>query len=173
MGVGQSTSEFGRDEMWRGGFPCVHAVATTPAQRLGVLLRSLHPAVSAFPERVVGSACASSFSRLAQRIPRGFLLCDSSFQPRDVLQQALAGQDEEVIAELRILEVDFKQPFISYGQHLPVLYTFDRRGSPLIGRKEAKFTHKTSRRKFNADFRDQKLSCDRQEHFGSCIILLE
>ena len=46
---------------------CVHAVATTPAQRLGVLLRSLHPAVSAFPERVVGSACASSFSRLARR----------------------------------------------------------------------------------------------------------
>ena len=43
-------------------FPCVHAVATTPAQRLGVLLRSLHPAVSASPERVVGSACASSFS---------------------------------------------------------------------------------------------------------------
>ncbi len=30
-------------------------------------LRSLHPAVSAFPERVVGSACTSSFSRLAQR----------------------------------------------------------------------------------------------------------
>ena len=29
-------------------FPCVHAVATTPAQRLGVLLRSLRPAVSAF-----------------------------------------------------------------------------------------------------------------------------
>src|SRR5260370_31971360 len=48
-------------------FPCVHAVATTPAQRLGVLLRSLHPAVSAFPERVVGSACALSFSRLARR----------------------------------------------------------------------------------------------------------
>src|SRR5260370_5315907 len=48
-------------------FPCVHAAATTPAQRLGVLLRSLHPAVSAFPERVVGSACASSFSRLARR----------------------------------------------------------------------------------------------------------
>jgi len=38
-----------------------------PAQRLGVLLRSFTPAVSAFPERVVGSACASSFSRLARR----------------------------------------------------------------------------------------------------------
>src|SRR5258708_6290929 len=48
-------------------FRCVHAVATTPAQRLGVLFSLSHPAVSAFPERVVGSACASSFSRLAQR----------------------------------------------------------------------------------------------------------
>ena len=42
-------------------FPCVHAVATTPAQRLGGLLRSLHPAVSAFPDMAVGSACALSF----------------------------------------------------------------------------------------------------------------
>ena len=42
-------------------FPCVHAVATTPAQRLGVLLRSLHPAVSAFPDMAVRSACALSF----------------------------------------------------------------------------------------------------------------
>src|ERR1035437_67848 len=48
-------------------FPCVHAVATTPAQRLGVLLRSFTPAVSAFPEMAVGSACALSFSRLARR----------------------------------------------------------------------------------------------------------
>src|SRR5665213_3459636 len=35
--------------------------------RLGVLFALLHPAVSAFPERVVGSACALSFSRLARR----------------------------------------------------------------------------------------------------------
>src|SRR6267143_97857 len=48
-------------------FPCVHAVATTPAQRLGVPVSLIHPDVSAFPERVVGSACASSFSRLARR----------------------------------------------------------------------------------------------------------
>src|SRR5258706_13541590 len=48
-------------------FPCVHAAATTPAQRLGVLFSLSHPAVSAFPERVIGSACASSFSRLARR----------------------------------------------------------------------------------------------------------
>ena len=107
------------------------------------------------------------------RPPQGFFLCDNSFQPRNVLQQALAGQDEKVITELRILKVDFEQLFISYGHHLPVLDAFDGRGSPLIGSKETKFAHETSRRKFDADFRDQKLSCDRQEHFVSCIILLE
>src|ERR1700687_2271783 len=48
-------------------FPCVHAAATPPAQRLGAHLCSFIPAVSAFPERVVGSACALSFSRIAQR----------------------------------------------------------------------------------------------------------
>src|SRR4029077_7543056 len=48
-------------------FPCVHAVATTPAQRLSVLLRSLRSVVSAFPDMAVGSACALSFSRLARR----------------------------------------------------------------------------------------------------------
>src|ERR1019366_10658756 len=45
----------------------IHAAATTPAQHLDVLLRSFHPDVSAFPERVIGSACALSFSRVARR----------------------------------------------------------------------------------------------------------
>ena len=44
------------------------SVATTPAQRLGVLFALLLPTVSDFPERVVGSACALSFSRIAQRV---------------------------------------------------------------------------------------------------------
>src|SRR6266700_5015373 len=48
-------------------FPCVHAAATTPVQQMGVLLAQDHPAVSAFPERGIGSACTSSFSRIAQR----------------------------------------------------------------------------------------------------------
>ena len=30
-------------------FPCVHAAATTPAQRLNVSLRSFHPDVTVFP----------------------------------------------------------------------------------------------------------------------------
>ena len=38
-----------------------------PGAATGRTLRSSHPAVSAFPERVVGSACTSSFSRLARR----------------------------------------------------------------------------------------------------------
>ena len=45
-------------------FPCVHAVATTPAQRLGVLLRSFTPAVSAFPERGSGRPAHHPFRGL-------------------------------------------------------------------------------------------------------------
>ena len=42
---------------------CRHYPGAAPGRRL----RSSHPAVSAFPERVVGSACTSAFSRLARR----------------------------------------------------------------------------------------------------------
>ena len=38
-----------------------------PGAATGRRLRSSHPAVTAFPENVVGSACTSSFSRFAQR----------------------------------------------------------------------------------------------------------
>ena len=39
-------------------FPCEHAAASTPAQRPNVLLRSIHPEVSVFPDGIVGSTCA-------------------------------------------------------------------------------------------------------------------
>src|SRR6202045_1242701 len=39
-----------------------------PGAAAGRTPRSSHPAVSAFPGRVAGSACTSSFSRLAQRL---------------------------------------------------------------------------------------------------------
>ena len=38
-----------------------------PGAATGPTLCSSHPTVSAFPDRVVGSACTSSFSRLARR----------------------------------------------------------------------------------------------------------
>jgi hypothetical protein len=38
-----------------------------PGAATGRTASLIHPAVSAFPERVVGSACALSFSRIAQR----------------------------------------------------------------------------------------------------------
>src|SRR5580704_9464607 len=38
-----------------------------PGAAAGLTTSLVHPDVSAFPERVVGSACASSFSRLARR----------------------------------------------------------------------------------------------------------
>ena len=119
-------------------------------------------------------AKVSSYAMRGCRLSRRFLLCESCFQPRDVflealvvVQEALAGQDEEIVAELRILKVDFKQPFISYGQDLSVFYALDRHGSSVVRRKEAKFAHEVSWRKFDADFLDQKLSRDSKRHFGS------
>ena len=44
-------------------FPCVHAAATTPVQRLGVFFAHLTPPYQPSPEGVAGSACTSSFSR--------------------------------------------------------------------------------------------------------------
>jgi hypothetical protein len=51
----------------------------------------------------------SSFAMRGCSLSRRFLLCESCFQPRDVFlealvvfQEAMAGQDEEIIAELRI-----------------------------------------------------------------------
>jgi hypothetical protein len=38
-----------------------------PGAAVGRIPRSSHPAISAFPDMAVGSACTSSFSRLAQR----------------------------------------------------------------------------------------------------------
>src|SRR6266853_6502312 len=38
-------------------------------------------------------------------LQRDFVLCDDCFEPRDVFEQALAGQHEEVVTELRILKV--------------------------------------------------------------------
>jgi hypothetical protein len=111
--------------------------------------------------------CAAAVCRAA------FSLCESCFQPRDVFLEALAGQDEEIIAELRILKVDFKQPFVSYGQDLSVFYALDRHGSSVVRRKEAKFAHDASWRMLDADFLDQKLTRDGEKHFGSRITLPE
>ena len=51
-------------------FPCVHAAATTPEQRLNVSLRAFHPDVSVFPDsrvdpRIVLFEDCSAFTRVA------------------------------------------------------------------------------------------------------------
>jgi len=48
-------------------FPCVHAAATTPVQRPGVLFAHLTQPCQPSPVSTSGSACTSSFSRFAQR----------------------------------------------------------------------------------------------------------
>ena len=55
------------------GFPVLRALSLCtccrhyPGAAAGCIPRSSHPAVSAFPGRVTGSACTSTFSRLARR----------------------------------------------------------------------------------------------------------
>ena len=68
-----------------------------------------------------------------RRLLRDFVLGDSPFESRDVFKQALAGQHEEVVTELRILKVDFEQLFISDGENVPGLRAFDRRRPPVVG----------------------------------------
>jgi len=97
-------------------------------------------------------------------------LCDNSVEPRDIFQHALAGQDEKVIAELRVVKVDLEQLFVGDGQYMPFLGAFNRRCPPVIGRKETKFAHQTSRRKFDTDFFHQEVSGDGQEHFVGCVV---
>src|SRR5262249_37662091 len=59
------------------GFPVLRTLSLCtccrhyPGAAAGRTLRSARPAISAFPERVVGSACTSSFSRLARRFAVG------------------------------------------------------------------------------------------------------
>src|SRR5579871_3029998 len=43
-----------------------------------------------------------------RNLPRRPLFRQRLFQPRDVLEQTLAGQDQEIVAELRVLEVDLE-----------------------------------------------------------------
>ncbi len=45
----------------------MYMLSPLPRRSGWAYLSLIHPAVSAFPERVTGSACASSFSRLARR----------------------------------------------------------------------------------------------------------
>jgi hypothetical protein len=46
-------------------------------------------------------AKVSSYAIRGWGLSRRFLLRESCFQPRDVFQEALTGQDEDVIVELR------------------------------------------------------------------------
>src|ERR1700722_12855993 len=46
--------------------------------------------------------------RSIRRRLRELVLRDDAFKARDVFQQALAGQHQEVVTELRILEINFQ-----------------------------------------------------------------
>src|SRR6201996_2867728 len=106
-----------------------------------------------------------------RRLRRDLVLRDDGFGPREIFQQALAGQDKEVIAELRVLEVDLEQLFVADSQDAAVLDTFDRRGPAVVEREEAKLAHQTSRRKFDVDFDDSEFAGNGQQHFFGHVTL--
>ena len=89
-------------------FPCVHAVANTPARRLGLFLL-VHPAVSAFPEMAVGSARTSSFSRCygaaARKLHPSLMWTDGApmQKPNDLNQSRIVlKQDSTLIAVIEM-----------------------------------------------------------------------
>src|SRR5258708_35248754 len=100
-----------------------------------------------------------------RRLRRDLVLRDDGFGPREIFQQALAGQDKEVIAELRVLEVDLEQLFIADSQDAAILDTFDRRGPAVVERGETKLGQHTPRREFDDDFDDPEFAGNGQQHF--------
>src|SRR6202008_3614527 len=93
-----------------------------------------------------------------RRLRRDLVLRDDGFGPREIFQQVLAGQDKEVIAELRVLEVDLEQLFIADSQDAAILDAFDRGGPAVVGREETKLAHQTPRRKFGVNFDDPEFA---------------
>src|SRR5215472_14137541 len=101
------------------------------------------------------------------------VLIDNSLQTRDVLEQTLGAQPQEVIAELRILEVDFEQPVVGDGQNLPILGAFERLRTPVVGCEKTKFAYEPSGRELDAQFGHQEFSGHCKEHFIGAVPFAE
>src|SRR5262249_21264003 len=101
------------------------------------------------------------------------VLIDNSLQTRDVLQQTLGAQPQEVIADLRILEVDFEQPVVGDGQHLPILGAFERLRTPVVGCEKTKFAYEPSGRELDTQFGHQEFSGHCEEHFIGAVPFAE
>src|SRR6267154_5670292 len=64
---------------------------------------------------------------------------------------SLAGENEEVIAELGILKVNLQQFVVLDRQHLTGVDALYRRRSSIVRCQEAKLSHQTSRQNFDAE----------------------
>src|SRR5690349_15996836 len=60
-------------------------------------------------------------------------------QPRDVLQQPLARELEEIKSELRVLEIELAQLFVAEREHLAISDAFERSGTPVFRREQSHF----------------------------------
>src|SRR3984885_12137992 len=85
-------------------------------------------------------------TQLARRRWGVLVLRDDALESCDVFQQALAGQHQEVVTELRILEIDFQELLVGDREHVAVFETGHGRRALVVGREEAEFAHQPSRR---------------------------
>src|SRR5690242_12001890 len=79
-----------------------------------------------------------------------FVLLHHPFETSDVLQQALAGQTEQVVSEFRILEVKLEQRFIRNGEDVAVFEALNRLRPPVLRRSKTELAHNTPGRQLNA-----------------------
>src|SRR5215203_4492563 len=149
-----------RTRLERASYACSITIPTTtmrswtrsrPRLRRRDRARSLRPReCSSIFDRPLSSTRAFRHAlNLSQFRP---VLGNGGVQTRDVLHQALGGQPQEVVAELRILEVELEQPVVCDGEHLAILEAFDGSGPAVFRIDEAKLAHDASGRKLDPNF---------------------
>src|ERR1700750_3453626 len=112
-----------------------------------------------------------AFDSLRAILVIGPALLNNLFKTRDILQKRFAGEAEEIIAELWILEVNFQQSVIGHRQDFAILNAFDRLRPSIVGRQEAELTHETSWRDLDAELGHEKFCANGEEHFISRLSL--
>ena len=61
-----------------------------------------------------------------------FVFLDDAFQTGDVLHEPVAAQAQEVVSELRILEIDLEQLVVRDGQHVTAFNAFHRLRAAIV-----------------------------------------
>src|SRR6266852_618152 len=93
-----------------------------------------------------------------RRARRQFPLRQHRFESRDVLQQPLGGQPQEIKAEGRVLEIQLLHLVVGDGQYRAALDAFHARGAPVLRRQQAELAEHLAGRNRDPDLAHQKLA---------------